>query len=110
MKYINVFYGNDSFYVLFRLHQVLYERLLSAKLNSKSAETKWRSSKDTSPPDLHSRFMSALYNLLDGSAENANFEDDCHAILGNQFYVYHTSNCYLLPLTDSATVVLVWMD
>ncbi|KAJ9564361.1 hypothetical protein OSB04_000327 [Centaurea solstitialis] len=86
----HVFYGNDSFYVLFRLHQVLYDRLLSAKLNSASVEMKRINSKDTSPPDLYSRFMSALYNLLDGSADNAKFEDDCRAILGNQSYVLFT--------------------
>ncbi|XP_076908642.1 paired amphipathic helix protein Sin3-like 2 [Bidens hawaiensis] len=85
-----VFYGNESFYVLFRLHQVLYERLLFARTNSASGETKWRAAKDTSPPDLYSRFMSALYNLLDGSADNAKFEDDCRTILGNQSYVLFT--------------------
>ncbi|XP_022005412.1 paired amphipathic helix protein Sin3-like 2 isoform X1 [Helianthus annuus] len=89
-KDCNVFYGKESFYVLFRLHQVLYERLLFARVNSTSAETKWRAAKDTSPPDLYSRFMSALYNLLDGSADNAKFEDDCRAILGNQSYVLFT--------------------
>lgn len=36
------------------------------------------------------RFMDALYNLLDGSAENAKFEDECRAILGNQSYVLFT--------------------
>lgn len=34
--------------------------------------------------------MNALYNLLDGSAENAKFEDECRAILGNQSYVLFT--------------------
>jgi paired amphipathic helix protein Sin3a len=34
--------------------------------------------------------MDALYNLLDGSAENAKFEDECRAILGNQSYVLLT--------------------
>lgn len=34
--------------------------------------------------------MDALYNLLDGSAENAKFEDECRAILGNQSYVLFT--------------------
>nr|GEV80840.1 paired amphipathic helix protein Sin3-like 2 isoform X1 [Tanacetum cinerariifolium] len=89
-KDCNVFYGNESFYALFRLHQVLYNRLLSAKVNSTSAESKWRAAKDSSPPDLYSRFMSALYNLLDGSADNGKFEDDCRAILGNQSYVLFT--------------------
>ncbi|XAR71204.1 hypothetical protein NMG60_11028366 [Bertholletia excelsa] len=85
-----VFYGNDTFYVLFRLHQILYERLLSAKLNSTAAEMKWKTTKDTSPPDLYGRFMSALYSLLDGSADNSKFEDDCRAIIGNQSYVLFT--------------------
>ncbi|XP_064949089.1 paired amphipathic helix protein Sin3-like 4 isoform X1 [Musa acuminata AAA Group] len=89
-KSSRIFYGNDSFYVLFRLHQTLYERILSAKTNSLAAEKKWRSSKDTSPPDLYAKFMSALYHLLDGSADNTKFEDDCRAIIGTQSYVLFT--------------------
>lgn len=34
--------------------------------------------------------MSALYNLLDGSSDNAKFEDECRAIIGNQSYVLFT--------------------
>ncbi|CAI0386549.1 unnamed protein product [Linum tenue] len=86
-----VFYGNDSFYVLFRLHQTLYERIQSAKINSSSADRKWRAaSNDTSSTDLYARFMSALYNLLDGSSDNTKFEDDCRAIIGTQSYVLFT--------------------
>ncbi|XP_039017824.1 paired amphipathic helix protein Sin3-like 4 isoform X2 [Hibiscus syriacus] len=85
-----VFYGNDSFYVLFRLHRTLYERLQSAKVNSSSADRKWRASSDSSPTDLYARFMSALYNLLDGSSDNAKFEDDCRAIIGIKSYVLFT--------------------
>uniref|UniRef100_A0A0E0BVX3 Histone deacetylase interacting domain-containing protein n=1 Tax=Oryza meridionalis TaxID=40149 RepID=A0A0E0BVX3_9ORYZ len=89
-KSSRIFYGNDSFYVLFRLHQILYERLLSAKTNSSSAEKKWRTSKDTNPPDLYAKFISALYNLLDGSSDNTKFEDDCRSIIGTQSYVLFT--------------------
>ncbi|CAN1852666.1 Paired amphipathic helix protein Sin3-like 4 [Linum perenne] len=85
-----VFYGNDSFYVLFRLHQTLFERIQSAKINSASADRKWRASNDTSSTDLYARFMSALYNLLDGSSDNTKFEDDCRAIIGTQSYVLFT--------------------
>ncbi|CAH9125249.1 unnamed protein product [Cuscuta epithymum] len=87
--YPRVFYGNDNFYVLFRLHQILYERLLSAKLNSASSESKWRIGNDNSS-DPYARFMSSLYSLLDGSADNAKFEDDCRSIIGNQSYVLFT--------------------
>ncbi|KAJ3692453.1 hypothetical protein LUZ60_012803 [Juncus effusus] len=85
-----VFYGNDSFCVLFRLHQILYERILSAKTNSALAEKKWKMSKDANPPDFYAKFLSALYGLLDGTADNTKFEDDCRAIIGTQSYVLFT--------------------
>lgn len=82
-KNSQVFYGNDSFYVLFRLHQVnislfnlqinearifreanflwllciqiLYDRILSAKINSSSPERKWKTSNSTNPADSYAR-------------------------------------------------------
>ncbi|KAH1239232.1 Paired amphipathic helix protein Sin3-like 3 [Glycine max] len=87
---VRVFYGNDSFYVLFRLHQTLYERIQSAKVNSSSAEKKWRASNDTGSSDQYGRFMDALYNLLDGSSDSTKFEDECRAIIGTQSYVLFT--------------------
>ncbi|KAD2028391.1 hypothetical protein E3N88_42000 [Mikania micrantha] len=89
-KDLRVFYGNDGFYTLFRLHQVLYDRLSSAKLYCISAEARKRAVKDCCPNDLYSIFMSSLYNLLDGVSDNAKFEDDCRAIIGNQSYVLFT--------------------
>ncbi|KAL1187808.1 Paired amphipathic helix protein Sin3-like 4 [Cardamine amara subsp. amara] len=89
-KNSKVFYGNDSFYVLFRLHQILYDRILSAKINSSSPERKWKTSNSTNPADSYARFMDALYNLLDGTSDNSKFEDDCRAIIGTQSYVLFT--------------------
>ncbi|KAL6958690.1 hypothetical protein U1Q18_045413 [Sarracenia purpurea var. burkii] len=100
-----VFYGNDTFYVLFRLLQILYERLLSAKLNSTASEMKWRTLKDAGPHDLYGRFMRALYNLLDGSADNAKFEDDCRAIIGNQSYVLFTLDKLIYKLVKQLQTV-----
>ncbi|XP_018457757.1 paired amphipathic helix protein Sin3-like 5 [Raphanus sativus] len=83
-----VFYGNDSFYVLFRLHQMLYERILSAKIHS---QRRWKApDPDNTSPDSYSRFMDALYNLLDGSSDNTKFEDECRAIIGAQSYILFT--------------------
>lgn len=104
VKDSRVFYGNDDFYVLFRLHQTLYERILSAKTNSMSAEMKWKA-KDASSPDPYSRFMNALYNLLDGSAENAKFEDECRAIIGNQSYVLFTLDKLIYKLVRQLQTV-----
>uniref|UniRef100_A0A5B6ZFS1 Putative paired amphipathic helix protein Sin3-like 4 isoform X2 n=1 Tax=Davidia involucrata TaxID=16924 RepID=A0A5B6ZFS1_DAVIN len=100
-----VFYGNDSFYVLFRLHQTLYERIQSAKINSSSAEKKWRGSNDTTPTDLYARFMNALYNLLDGSSDNTKFEDDCRAIIGTQSYVLFTLDKLIYKLVKQLQTI-----
>lgn len=104
-KESRVFYGNDTFYVLFRLHQVLYDRLLSAKLNSTAAEMKCRTAKDANSPDLYGRFMSALYSLLDGSSDNAKFEDDCRDIIGNQSYVLFTLDKLIYKLVKQLQTV-----
>ncbi|XP_022734749.1 paired amphipathic helix protein Sin3-like 4 isoform X3 [Durio zibethinus] len=100
-----VFYGNDSFYVLFRLHQTLYERIQSAKINSTSADRKWRASSDPTPTDLYARFMSALYNLLDGSSDNTKFEDDCRAIIGTQSYVLFTLDKLIYKLVKQLQAI-----
>ncbi|KAF9666412.1 hypothetical protein SADUNF_Sadunf16G0226700 [Salix dunnii] len=100
-----IFYGNDDFYVLFRLHQILYDRILSARVNSSGAEIKWRTSKDASSPDPYARFMSALYSLLDGSVDNAKFEDECRAIIGNQSYVLFTLDKLIYKLVKQLQTV-----
>ncbi|XP_059648928.1 paired amphipathic helix protein Sin3-like 4 isoform X2 [Cornus florida] len=100
-----IFYGNDSFYVLLRLHQTLYERIQSAKINSSSAEKKWRASNDTTSTDMYTRFLNALYNLLDGTSDNTKFEDDCRAIIGTQSYVLFTLDKLIYKLVKQLQTV-----
>ncbi|CAJ1940000.1 unnamed protein product [Sphenostylis stenocarpa] len=102
---VRVFYGNDSFYVLFRLHQTLYERIQCAKVNSSSAERKWRASNDTNSTDQYGRFLNALYNLLDGSSDSTKFEDDCRAIIGTQSYVLFTLDKLIYKLVKQLQAV-----
>ncbi|KAL0385641.1 UNVERIFIED_CONTAM: Paired amphipathic helix protein Sin3-like 3 [Sesamum radiatum] len=89
-KNSQIFYGNDSFYLLFRLHQMLYERMHSAKLHSSSHENKWKILNDAKPTDSYARFKDALHSLLNGSSDNAKFEDECRAIIGAQSYILFT--------------------
>ncbi|XP_054823950.1 paired amphipathic helix protein Sin3-like 4 isoform X2 [Prosopis cineraria] len=100
-----IFYGNDSFYVLFRLHQTLYERIQSAKINSSSAERRWKASNETNSTDQYGRFMNALYSLLDGSSDNTKFEDDCRAIIGTQSYVLFTLDKLIYRLVKQLQAV-----
>ncbi|KAL2523463.1 Paired amphipathic helix protein Sin3-like 2 [Forsythia ovata] len=99
-----VFYGNDTFYVLFRLHQTLYERISSAKVNSASAESKLKTTKDASS-DPYTRFKSALFGLLDGSFDNSKFEDDCRSLIGNQSYVLFTLDKLIYKLVKQLQIV-----
>nr|GEZ95853.1 putative histone deacetylase interacting domain, Sin3 [Tanacetum cinerariifolium] len=75
-----VFYGNDTFYVFFRLHHTLYSRLKEAK--EKSSNGKWKGSNDTTPNDSYARFLDLLYSFLGGVIDSTKYEDDCRAILG----------------------------
>ncbi|WCJ20882.1 Paired amphipathic helix protein Sin3-like 2 [Euphorbia peplus] len=104
-KQSSKFYGNDDFYVLFRLHQTLYERILEAKTNSTCVGTKWKTSKDACSFNPYARFMSALYNLLDGSVDNSKFEDECRAIIGNQSYVLFTLDKLIYKLVKQLQTV-----
>ncbi|EYU34691.1 hypothetical protein MIMGU_mgv1a0002561mg, partial [Erythranthe guttata] len=99
-----IFYGNDAFYVLFRLHQTLYERILSAKVNSVSGESKWRITKDESS-DTYSRFISALFSLLDGSSDNTKYEDDCRSLIGNQSYMLFTLDKLIYKLVKQLQAI-----
>ncbi|KAF2614374.1 hypothetical protein F2Q70_00007440 [Brassica cretica] len=101
-----VFYGNDDFYVLFRLHRTLYERILSAKTYCTGSELNRRNTKDTSSPDPYARFMSALFSLLNGSAESSKFEDECRAIIGNQSYVLFTLEKLIYKLVKQLQAVV----
>ncbi|KAE8717151.1 Paired amphipathic helix protein Sin3-like 1 [Hibiscus syriacus] len=100
-----VFYANDDFYVLFRLHQILYERILSAKTNTAAAEIRCKHPKDAISLDLYASFMGALYNLLDGSTDNSKFEDECRAIIGNQSYVLFTLDKLIFKLVKQLQAV-----
>ncbi|XP_010463539.1 PREDICTED: paired amphipathic helix protein Sin3-like 1 isoform X2 [Camelina sativa] len=101
-----VFYGNDDFYVLFRLHQILYQRILSAKRNCSGGELKSKNSKDPNSLDPYARFMKVLYGLLDGSAENAKFEDECRAIIGNQSYMLFTLDKLIYKLVKQLQAIV----
>ncbi|KAL2904207.1 Paired amphipathic helix protein Sin3-like 3 [Bienertia sinuspersici] len=104
-KFSRIFYGNDSFYVLFRLHQTLYERIQSAKVNSSSTDRKWKSSHEAVPSDLYSRFMNALYSLVDGTSDNTKFEDDCRAIVGTQSYLLFTLDKLIYKLVKQLQIL-----
>ncbi|XP_074583786.1 paired amphipathic helix protein Sin3-like 5 [Curcuma longa] len=93
-----IFYGNSSFYLLFRLHQILYDRILSSKMNASSTETRLRALKKAAPPNHFAKFKKALYSYLNGSTNKSNFEEDCFTFVGPQAYLLSTLDVLLSKL------------
>lgn len=80
-----LFVGNNPYYVFFRLHQFLYNRLHTArKLSNKHRRTTTSKSKAVplTPEGRYRQFRDKLTQLLDGEMETARFEDECRSLLG----------------------------
>ncbi|KAH0855342.1 LOW QUALITY PROTEIN: hypothetical protein HID58_013759 [Brassica napus] len=101
-----VFYGNDDFYASSSECNRPVRENLSAKTYCTGSELNRRNTKDTSSPDPYARFMSALFSLLNGSAESSKFEDECRAIYGNQSYVLFTLEKLIYKLVKQLQAVV----
>ncbi|KAF2577406.1 hypothetical protein F2Q68_00000502 [Brassica cretica] len=53
--------------------------------------------------------MSALFSLLNGSAESSKFEDECRAIIGNQSYVLFTLEKLIYKLVKQVILVTCFL-
>mmetsp|Transcript_16182 Transcript_16182/g.39442 ORF Transcript_16182/g.39442 Transcript_16182/m.39442 type:complete len:1081 (+) Transcript_16182:583-3825(+) len=91
-----IFYGHDGYYILFRLHQHLYERLATARSSAvsmskyfgqKAEPEEVRAAKER---EIHNDFLRLLFKLLNGAVESSSFEDDCRTLLGANSYVLFT--------------------
>ncbi|RLN30526.1 paired amphipathic helix protein Sin3-like 5 [Panicum miliaceum] len=80
-----------SLVALLRLHQILYERLLVAKVLSAKARDK-APSRGLGTCDVYAGFKEELFNLLTGASNNSNFEKYCLTFLGPKSYVLFTLN------------------
>ncbi|KAL8511206.1 hypothetical protein ACS0TY_017868 [Phlomoides rotata] len=93
-----VFYGNDSFYLLFALHK-------EAKLDS-SPEKRWTVLNDANPTDSYARFKDLLYSWLNGSIDNQKYKDDCRAIIGSQSFVLFTLDKLIHKLVKQTQTIV----
>ncbi|CEO94948.1 hypothetical protein PBRA_003761 [Plasmodiophora brassicae] len=77
----NLFFGNLSFYVFFRLHQFLYSR--------------WKTCRDLAlaKPDgesVYQQFKELVYKLLDNQVDQVTYEDNLRALVGAKSYPMFT--------------------
>ena len=91
-----IFYGHDGFYLLFRLHQHLYERLATARVSAFSMSQQFgqtanpAESRTARERSIHNDFLRLLFKLLNGTIESSNFEDECRILLGANSYLLFT--------------------
>lgn len=90
-KSSRLFLGSHPYYVFFRLHQFLYERLHTAKqLAHKARRNSSKKKLPVTPEERHTRFCVILDQLLSGELETTRFEDECRNLLGASSYVLFT--------------------
>ena len=87
---------SEPVYVLFQLHKTLFDRLATARQCCKQPDG-WRPDGKAGPAAgagadgaMHDEFLEALTNLVDGSIEIGEFEDECRRLLGAKSYILCT--------------------
>jgi paired amphipathic helix protein Sin3a len=100
-------FGNNNWYLFFRLHAILCERLLTIYERTKimaSEEEQHKSNRRTSTavslrlkaqselevPDYYPTFLELLKNLLDGNVDSTTYEDKLRDMYGIHAYITFT--------------------
>ena len=88
----HLFFGSNAFYVFFRLHQFLYDRLHTAKqLAYKPRKGSAKKKIPFSGDERWQRFNSLLDEFVKGEDKGeSRFEDECRNLLGASSYVLFT--------------------
>ncbi|KAK9814633.1 hypothetical protein WJX72_009077 [[Myrmecia] bisecta] len=117
----SVFYGNDTFYIFFRLHQFLYDRLRRArKCSQQKGKPTFRQSGEpleledanTLGPEteeskrIHDEFMQMVYHLIDGTIDSSQYEDNTRTLLGTNSYVLFTLDKLIYKVVKQLQAVL----
>lgn len=94
-----LFYGTQMCYIFMRLHHAMYVRLRIAKQLAADATQSNRygagtqDDEESSPASkrpVYNYFLSQVQGLVEGSVDNARFEEFCRTLLGNKSYVLYT--------------------
>jgi len=111
-----LFFGNNTFYIFFRLLQILYERLFKAKEFSKEQQLNSqfafllnpnKDKKFNEDKDKFQAFLKLLNSLLSGQKEQSVYEDDCRSFFGVQTYILFTLDKLIAQLVKQVCFILV---
>ncbi|KAK9837425.1 hypothetical protein WJX81_001540 [Elliptochloris bilobata] len=114
-----VFYGNDQFYLFFRLHAHLYDRLRrGVECAAGKGRPGWRAADadgdlgatlgglTPEAREVHVRFMRLVFELIDGSLDPGQYEDAVRALLGTNSYVLFTLDKLIMKVVKQMQLLL----
>ncbi|KAI8102953.1 hypothetical protein M9434_005744 [Picochlorum sp. BPE23] len=96
-----IFYGNESLFVLLRLHQILFDRMKTARQCAAA-----QCEKEGDARAMHDTFMGMAESLIQGSTDPSTYEDDCRALLGTNSYQLFTLDKLVQKLVRQALTCL----
>ncbi|CAD7696877.1 unnamed protein product [Ostreobium quekettii] len=118
----HVLYCSEPFYLFFRLHHHLHDRLTMARKCCKSqdrastplhqgiepeSKTESRTETDADAADRkHAQFMEMVFQLLDGNIEMSQFEDRCRTLLSTNSYVLFTLDKLIFRLVKQMQTLM----
>ncbi|XP_013418836.1 paired amphipathic helix protein Sin3a isoform X2 [Lingula anatina] len=105
----NVFFVNNNWYLFFRLHQLLCERLGKIyghalqiieeeakckhdRKESTAVALRLKAPSEVAPEDYYPHFLEMIKNLLDGNMESSQFEDTLREMFGIHAYTAFTTD------------------
>ena len=103
----HLFLGSHAYYVFFRLHAFLYDRLLTAKtLAHKARRNSSKKKLPATAEERHARFCLILDQLVESELESSKFEDECRNLLGASSYVLFTIDKLIEQLVKQTVALL----
>jgi hypothetical protein len=103
----SIFIGNSKFYVLFRLLQIMHDRLHHAfNTQSPSDFSTNIEYAGLTPSDRHIIFFKKLYDLLGSTLESSKYEDICRDLFGIEGYVLYTMDKLVVQISKLIRSIL----
>ncbi|CAD7699293.1 unnamed protein product [Ostreobium quekettii] len=113
-------YCSEPFYLFFRLHHYLHQRLSMARKCCKSQDRASTPLHQGIEPDanaesgdadgaekIRSMFMEMVFQLLDGNIEMSQFEDRCRTLLSTNSYVLFTLDKLIFRLVKQTQTLVM---
>jgi len=123
VKQNHLFFGNNNFYIFFRLYQLLYDRMYKAMQLASNQKEKWgapsgstaksaapspnREEEESKKKDRFQHFINTLHSFIVGSLDQVKYEDELRETFGiSSSYILFTLDKLILQLVKQVQLIL----